>query len=419
MRTTYPNQNLQRGAAALILVLLVLLTGTAVMFSGISAQEFKTERDKQTSRALAEAKQAIIAWSVRNATPGQLPCPEDKTKIGSTVEGEAMTICNTLPAIGRLPWKTLGLGDLRDGNGDQLWYVISNGFRGSPINSDTVAQLTVDGVANNAVAIVFSPGIPLDIQSRLQPTSSSPPNPADYLDLANADGDNSFISKLANTTFNDRLIQITHDDLFSAVEKKVLREVRRCFDDYAAASGGKYSWAVPMADYNSAIKLTTAKEGTLFGRVPTNLSRAVSAVDDTTMKQYWSQVASCSLLFDLTSYWYSNNWQDFVFYQISTLFKPGTSTASDMCTVNHDANCLNVNGSGSYHAILLIAGNLRTGESRATDTQKKLIQNYLEEDNAHTTSSPALNFEAYRFKEAGYTQVNDQIACLDGSVNCR
>jgi len=418
MRTNYLNEKLQRGAAALILVLLVLLTGTAVMFSGISAQEFKIERDKQTSRALAEAKQAIIAWSVRNATPGQLPCPEDTNKIGFATEGEAMTTCNTLSAIGRLPWKTLGLGDLRDGNGDRLWYAISSGFRTSPINSDSLAQLTVDGQSNAAVAIVFSPGSPIGSQSRTQPTNISPPNVGDYLDITNNDGDNIFISQPASATFNDKILTISHTEFFSAVERRVLREAKNCLDDYAALSSGKYPWAVPV----SQVPPTTGSEGTRFGRIPLNLSITVSGTPDSTMIQQWSSVPSCTLFYPLTTYWYANNWRELVFYQLSSAYQPNLSLPPYVC----GGNCLSINGngnsvsgSGSYHAVLLISGGVKAGHSRVASVEKADTTNYLEEDNIHVNPSPSLIFEAYRYKDMDYNQVNDQAICLDAKVNCK
>ena len=49
--------------------------------------------------------------------------------------------------IGRLPWKTFGLPDLRDGSGERLWYALSPNFRDnpsvSPLNSDTRGSITV------------------------------------------------------------------------------------------------------------------------------------------------------------------------------------------------------------------------------------------------------------------------------------
>src|SRR5258708_29066232 len=44
-------------------------------------------------------------------------------------------------SIGRIPWKTLGIDDLRDASGERLWYALAHNFRKlsgtTVINSDT------------------------------------------------------------------------------------------------------------------------------------------------------------------------------------------------------------------------------------------------------------------------------------------
>jgi hypothetical protein len=120
----------------------------------------------------------------------------------------------------------LGLGDLRDGNGDKLWYVLSNGFRTSPVNSTTLGQINVNGIPNAAVALIFSPGIPLAGQARPTPSSLTPPLLSDYLDLTNQDGDINYADNGPLATFNDKLLMLTQAELFGLVEKRILREIR-------------------------------------------------------------------------------------------------------------------------------------------------------------------------------------------------
>lgn len=215
----------QKGAALILMAVILALVFTAFVINSTTGVEYKAKRDLKTAKALDEAKQALLGWSTTQDNPGQLPCPEDTNLIGFATEGQAQSSC-TLPAIGRLPWRTLGLGDIRDGNNDKLWYVISSGFRTPPINTNTVAQLTVNGVANAAVAIIFSVGSPLSTQNRPIPTSSSPPDISQYLDLTNNTGSASFVSSGAANSFNDRLVLITKTELFSIVTKRVLREVK-------------------------------------------------------------------------------------------------------------------------------------------------------------------------------------------------
>ena len=213
----------QKGVALIMLVLVLVIASAATFLSSFGGNNLKIERDKKTALALTEAKSALIGWSASHSTmPGILPCPEDVSLIGTPNEGVAKTSC-TGPSLGRLPWKTLGFGDLRDGNGDKLWYVISNGFRSSPINLNSQAQLTVDGQQGAAVAIIFSSGPPLHNQIR-SPINLA--NPAHYLDLVNANGGNAFLSKGLPAVFNDQLKIVTKNDLFKTIKFRILGEIR-------------------------------------------------------------------------------------------------------------------------------------------------------------------------------------------------
>ncbi|OIQ92405.1 hypothetical protein GALL_256260 [mine drainage metagenome] len=215
----------QKGAALILLVFMVALIFTTFLIRATTGVEYRVSNDLKTAKALVEAKSALLGWSVLQSDPGKLPCPEDTSLIGFATEGQAQPSC-VLPAIGRLPWRTLGIGDIRDGNNDKLWYVVSNGFRTAPINVNTSAQLSVNGIPNSAVAIIFSSGTPLGTQSRPTPTSSTPPDISQYLDLVNNNGTGSFVTTGGATVFNDRLMVITKTELFSLVTQRVLREVR-------------------------------------------------------------------------------------------------------------------------------------------------------------------------------------------------
>ena len=129
----------QTGQALLIflgLLALIMVAGS-VGVAG-STQQSATLRDAKTQAALAAAKQALIAYATGGAlisscmdNPshpcvrlGQLPCP-DLTNTGICAEP---LLHGAGQRLGRLPWKTLGLPDLRDGSGERLWYAVSSGF---------------------------------------------------------------------------------------------------------------------------------------------------------------------------------------------------------------------------------------------------------------------------------------------------
>ncbi len=356
----------QSGGALIIFFLVLILAGSVVLFSTLDGHGVKIERDKKTAAALAEAKAALIGWAATQTSPGQLPCPENTTLIGFATEGTAKTSC-VLPAIGRLPWRSLGVGDLRDGYGEKLWYVISPGFRTSPINSDTPAQLTVDGVAGSAVAIVFSPGPVLAGQARPVPTSSSPPNVTQYLDLSNNDGDSTFVTSGALGSFNDKLLIISHDELFSVVEKRVAHEAVNALNDYFAANG---FYPLP-ADFTN---------NTCWGyiaMIPTDCDSMMSGIGGRIPANPLTAWNSTSILrgtIGSGNWFQSNAWREVTYYVVSSLCGDGTSncTAGDLTLLNPPLAAI------SSQKVVVIIGGRMLGASR----DKATLGDYLEDENA-------------------------------------
>lgn len=181
----------------------------------------------------------MLGYIARNAAlatttiPGQFPCPEDASKIALSTEGQVQTSCtSSSPVIGRLPWATIGTGDLRDGWGEKLWYVLSPGFRTSPINSTTAGQLQLDGKA--VVALIISPGPSISAQARPSVTTAQVSGYfgtaavyQQYLEGENATSpvDVNFTSTGSTDTFNDRVIAITANELFDIVEPIVASRI--------------------------------------------------------------------------------------------------------------------------------------------------------------------------------------------------
>lgn len=409
----------EQGAVLILFVFIVGLITTVYALNTLSPASARASRDSETAKALMEAKSALIGWSVRNETvPGRLPCPEDTSEIGTENEGEASGNC-TLPAIGRLPFKTLGVGDLRDGNKDRLWYVISENFRSTPINSEvSTAELTVNGVSNSAVAIIFSPGTPLAGQQRSIPTAASPPNVSDYLDATNSDGDNTFVTAGAVDAFNDRLLVISHQDLFTPVEKRVMRDVKSCLDAYAENSDAKYPWAAPVTSASY-----TGVQDTTFGRIPSIISTTgfnilgILTLSDPDMSSTWS---SDCIFHDPApthaAYWQNNDWQELVFYQLASGYQPfSTAVCGGACLSVTGSGNPN-SGSGNYRAVAIMAGRAIGAQSRndTTDTSK-----YLEGVNVHSEPNPLLDFETYQAIDPQHSSVNDLVICIDGSINCK
>lgn len=301
-RTTPTAMQRQRGAVFIVMLVVMIMGVTFFLVSALSKTSMQLERNRQTADALAQAKDALIgrAASAPNV-PGSLPCPDiNNDGISEGVAG------NCTSYVGRLPWKTLGLPDLRDASGERLWYALSVNFRDNSaahINSDTTGTITVfapDGTLLNdgtgstgAVALVIAPGDVLTRQGGTQQDRSSagtnsPPN---YLDIATVAGNtqdnanftgsssstNGFIlgrvkDSNDNIIVNDQILVITRDQLLPVVETRIAREVRSCLDSYALGSSNMYPWATPVAN----APLSTGIQNTLFGRISSTPDTSVT-----------------------------------------------------------------------------------------------------------------------------------------------
>lgn len=224
----------QAGAALLLLLFLIVGIGATLLLSSLSPGQQQRDQNSRTQTTLRQAKEALIAWSVTAPkTPGRLPCPEDINLIGTPTEGNASNSCsNASIFIGRIAWRELGLSELRDATGEQLWYVLSPGFRGIPplgVTGIATGQLQLDGAYNGIAALIIAPGAPLPGQMRAPPSAASPPASTNYLDLGNAAGP-AFVSNGPTASFNDQVIAITTQELLQAIRPRVLAEIRGAFD---------------------------------------------------------------------------------------------------------------------------------------------------------------------------------------------
>ncbi len=234
-------------------VLLLLLAGTATFLSAWNGAGHRRDDEMATATALQLAKEAVLGWSAGHAThPGLLPCPQDPALLGTANEGQALAACNAVaPVSGPLAWRTLKSGVLRDHSGAPLWVVLSPGFRNAPINTTSVGQLSLDGNANAAVALIIAPGPPLAGQNRSLPSAANPPAAADWLDLGNAGGV-AFVTSGPAGGFNDRVLPVTLADWSAPLIRRVFGELigeaavgglRRYYNDH-----GEFPWADTSAD---------------------------------------------------------------------------------------------------------------------------------------------------------------------------
>ena len=220
----------QHGAALLVFMLIFFMASMSWLLSQADALRARARADQTTAAALAQAREALIGRAVADKErPGSLPCP-DFDNDGEATNGS----CSV--TVGRLPWRTLGLPDLRDGHGNRLWYVLASELQDNDdapevdINPKLALGLSLDGKENIA-AIVFSAGPPLTGQNG-RPASNEV---KDYLDGANkVDGTKNYVSGPTSTSFNDKAIAISREQLFKIVNRGVLGLVGAELNSYYA-----------------------------------------------------------------------------------------------------------------------------------------------------------------------------------------
>lgn len=337
----------QRGAAFLVLAIMLGIAAAAFIVSSVPAVTIQLAHDKQTDLVLATARDALMAYAASvpdSARLGDLPCPsQDRSGVTAGSCGTAAS------RIGFLPWKTLGLPELLDGDGAPLVYAVSTGFKYNPrsgiLNADTPGELTVDGV--NAIAVVFAPGPVLANQTRNSAFSL-----ASYLELQNADGDTVFTSGLPSTTFNDRLLALTPAQFFPPLEMRAMRVAReRLLHYYATAH------RFPSADrYLGAGGCQAGNNG--GGRVPYFGSSCLLGGGGASAGQ-WTMAWPA---------WFFDNYWDYMMHYAPSERCIGTSTFN----CDGGGNNLRLDGSGGIHALLIRQG-LPNGQTRPCSSPSQCL----------------------------------------------
>jgi hypothetical protein len=282
----------QNGSALLMVMMVLMMLGIWLLSDMPKLNSGNSEQDN--AAALAEAKDGLIGRSIQEDNrPGSLPCPDTDN------DGEAEFFHgNECPSyVGRLPWKTLRLPDLRDAHGERLWYALSRNFRdddsAEPINSDTRGTLKVyasDGTTDltpagsEAVAVIFAPGAALGNQIRDEVAASCAATGTrisrnlcadNYLDFSrgfnNASPIGPFIKGEQSATFNDQIRIIRAKDIMPLVEKRVAKVLREALAGYRS----EYGYYPYPAKYDECDASHCDSDATVCrGRIPLNAEAA-------------------------------------------------------------------------------------------------------------------------------------------------
>lgn len=267
-----------QGGAALIILMTVIVIGVAWFTVGLlgNAARTKAEKEQKTGAALAAGKQALLAYIAQyaarsnTADPGQVPCPESLTL---SSPGQSSPTCSgSALVVGRLPWKTLGIDELYDGDGEPLWYVM-RGFRNPPINFGTAGQLSLNGTT--MVALIIAPGAPLNTgslsgaapsgctkQDQMVATRNTATlNAANFVECGLASG--SVTTPGDSTWTNDRLIGISEkewaDAVAPGVADRLQRQVAPAIEDWRASQSVS-TWGSSFVPFASSFGDPTAND---------------------------------------------------------------------------------------------------------------------------------------------------------------
>ena len=245
------NSQRQRGAAILIMTLILMLGLITLFTFRMDRKAPELEADRKTAMALAQAKEALLGNSMLNGlssgtsqNPGKLICPDidylavDQGKppspplSGDDCRGATPTSKN----VGRLPWNSLGVGGLYDGNGDRLWYAIAPSFvDAGTINTNLLGDpdrkliTVINGTQtiNNIAAIIVSPGSPNAGQNRSSTNDNLYQNYLENFDLV---GSSVAIEPTSNT-YNDHILLISASEVLAFAAQ---RAVGALFHDYSS-----------------------------------------------------------------------------------------------------------------------------------------------------------------------------------------
>ena len=274
----------------LVVAALLILVAMGCMFAlQLAVPWTEASRRRATERALGDAREALLAHAADRSVdpvvgPGYLPCPDNDD------DGWAEPTCGSLSGdsgqgerLGRLPWKTLGISDVRGGGGERLWYAVSTKYKGllncaasagcvdmSPAAAlgtisvrDARGALLHDGTIADPARASEGGAVAVLIAPVGETPSADNAAFADRSDAAgragNADG--------FTSGSGDRITAIGYGEVMPRVMRRVALEVAACLRAHLQATGS-YPAPVPLCAQSVNPESWTGVAGAGFGRVP-------------------------------------------------------------------------------------------------------------------------------------------------------
>lgn len=255
------NSQRQKGAAVLALLAILMIVITASLIANVSLNRQGIKQQQNNAALLNRAKEALLGYALRQSPPGLLPCPDSDGDGRANLSGVSCSVQR-----GFLPYRTLGLDELRDGSGARLWYAVELNYTREifalRLNSSLVSSMRLN-TTEEIAAIVLAPGPVVGNQQR---NSNAV---AQYLEGINADGDSSTYALVKNDNSNDDLLGLNLRDYWTTIERRVLFSVGQLLTAYKnTVNCDQYPWAAnSTAPYDSHVGLEA-------GLVPTGVATA-------------------------------------------------------------------------------------------------------------------------------------------------
>lgn len=333
----------QSGVILLIMLSVLVLALTSVVIAKVSLNKLKSRNMHEDGKVLQQAQEALLAYSVVNAVPGTLPCPDNDTPQDG-LENRVGTNCSA--PIGRLPYRSLGIDNLNDSSGNSLWYAVAPAYTESSTaiarNSSIANNFLIDGQAVSALAI--APGGALQGQQR------SPVTVAGFLEGENANASVDVYAQVRDDNNNDLLIGLRVQEFWELNQIKILDDIGGLLNDYKSACG-EFPWAASFIigpdDSINALQV---------GSFPL----------DTALPVDWN--TGCALGIEPSNN-LRDHWRDQIYFQF--------------CRVS-EGSCLQLTGdlNQMVDAVVIAPGNIILAQDRSSYA----LSEYFEDENASGSS---------------------------------
>lgn len=201
---------------AMVMFVVALLIGG--MLLPLSAQR-DLRNSGDTEKALGEIREALIGFAAsHSAADGKpyLPCPDTND---DGVEDRAGNVCTNQE--GRIPWVDLGLGQT-DAWNNRFRYRVTPAFSNNAIGFALTSTSTLRVCTDSTCAATVATAVPAVIVSHgnngagaFNTAGGTNAVATDANELENTDGDNDFVSKTPDLGYDDLVIWLSPNILFS------------------------------------------------------------------------------------------------------------------------------------------------------------------------------------------------------------